>query len=194
MNLDAETIQLLTSFRGSAIFFGAFFFGETVVITASFLAAHGLWSLRDVFWLALAGTVLSDLVWFIFGQRFLRFFRRWEKYREKGAQLLAALEKITGRRPFLALLFIKFLYGTRILTILYLSMRKISLRTFAFFDSLGTVFWLAAVMAIGWLAGKSVINLVPVLNRFEYAALILLLLIISFRMGTLWLGRKISKR
>lgn len=194
MNIDAETIQLLTSFRAPAIFLGAFFFGETVIITAAFLAAHKLWSMDEVFWLALSGTVLADVVWYLFGQRLMRFFRRWKKYREEGNQLLAALEKTTGQRPFLALLFIKFLYGTRVLTIMYLSARKVGLRTFTIFDSIGTVLWLIAVMAIGWLAGKSITNLAPVLDRVEFAALVLILCIIGFRMGTLWLSKKISNR
>ena len=193
MNIDAETTRLLVSFRGPAIFLGAFFFGETVIIAAAFLAAQGLWSMGDVFWLALTGTVLADVVWFLFGQRILQLFRRKENNREQGARLLVTLEKITGQRPFLSLLFIKFLYGTRILIIMYLSIRKIGLRMFTIFDSLGTVVWLGVVMAIGWLAGKSIINLAPDLNRVEYATLILVLLIIGFRMGTLWLSKKISK-
>ena len=194
VNMEAAPIYLLTVFRAPAIFAGAFLFGETVILTAAFLAAQGLWSLAEVFWLSLAGTVVSDAIWFLFGQRILLFSRKWDRHREQGTRLLVALEGITGRRPFLSLLFIKFLYGTRILTILYLSMRKIGFLIFVVFDTAGTVLWLAVVMAVGWLAGKSIINLVPFLNRFEFAALFLILILIVFRSVTVWLSKKIAKR
>lgn len=193
MNLDAATLSLLSSFRAPAIFAGSFFFGETVIFTAAFLAAHGLWSVSEAFWLSLAGTVLSDVVWFLFGQRLLTLFHKHEKYREQSTRLLGALEGITGRRPFLALLFVKFLYGTRILSIVYISMRNVGLATFIFYETIGTLLWLPVIMAIGWLAGRSTINLMPFLNEFKYAAVFLALVIIAFKGATLWIRKEMMK-
>ncbi|MBC8207516.1 MAG: VTT domain-containing protein [Kiritimatiellales bacterium] len=193
MNLDAATISLLSSFRAPAIFTGSFFFGETVIFTAAFLAAEGLWPVTDVFWLSLAGTVLSDMVWFLFGQRILKLFHKYEKYREQSTRLLDALGGITGRRPFLALLFTKFLYGTRILTIVYLSMRKVGFATFVFYEIIGTLLWLPVILAVGWLAGSSLINLMPFLDGFESAALYLALVIIGFKGVTLWIRKEMVK-
>ncbi len=193
MHLDDTIISLLSSYQLPAILIGAFFLGETVIIPAAFLAAQGFWSLINVFWLALAGTLMSDALWFLFGRRILLFFHKWEKYQKQSARLLKALEKISGQRSFLALLFIKFFYGTRILTIMYLSVRQVRFFTFLFFDTIGTMLWLAVILSIGWLAGKSMINLAPFLNKFEYAVLFLILVIIIFRFGTTWLRKKITK-
>ena len=76
---------------------------------------------------------------------------------------------------------------------MYLSIRKIRFLTFVVFDAIGSVIWLIVILSIGWLAGKSIVNLVPFLNKFEYAALFFILVIIIFRFGTTWLGKKITK-
>lgn len=193
MNLDNSIIHILSLYQLPAIFLGAFFFGETIIITAAFLSAQGIWTPMNVFWLSLAGTIMSDSLWFFFGQYILNITHRWERYKSQNEKLLARLERITGKRPFLSLLFIKFLYGTRILTIIYLSVRKISFSSFFIFDLLGSTLWLIVIVAIGWLAGKSVVNLIPVLNKFEYALLLLIILIIFFKFGTAWLNKKITK-
>lgn len=186
-------INLLSLYQLPAIFIGSFLFGETVIITAAFLSAQGLWSPINVFWLSLVGTIASDSLWFIFGRRILLFFHRWEKYKEQSEKLLVTLERITGKRPFLSLLFIKFLYGTRILTIMYLSVRRMSFPTFAIFDTIGSALWLTAIISIGWLAGKSIVNLVPFLNKFGYALLFLIAIILIFRFATTWLTKKLTK-
>lgn len=193
MELDGSIVSLLTAYQLPAIFVGAFFFGEAVIITASFLAAQGFWSVANVFWLAFAGTVLSDALWFIFGRRVLVHLHRWEKYQMQSEKILASLHRWTGGRPFLVLLFVKFLYGTRILTILFLSAHKMRFLTFVFFDAIGTVVWLAVIISIGWLAGRSLVDLAPYLNKFEFVAVFLLLIILAIRLFTTWLSKKLTK-
>jgi membrane protein DedA with SNARE-associated domain len=193
MNPDHTIIALLTEFHWPAIFIGSFLFGETVIITAAFLAAEGLWSLSDVFWISLAGTVVSDSAWFLFGQRILAFFKRSGKPNPRSERLLSAIENITGKNRFALILCVKFIYGTRIFTIMYLSMRKMHYGRFAAYDTISSTLWLTVICAIGWLAGKSVTNLVPFLNTFEYAALFLILVIAVFKIGMVWISRKIAK-
>lgn len=185
---------LLLTYQLPAIFLGAFFFGETVIITAAFLSGQGIWSLSNVFWLSLAGTVISDGVWFLFGQSIFKFTHKWSENQKKYQLLITKLDKITGQKPFLSLLFIKFLYGTRILTILYLSIRKIGFWTFIIFDSVGTIFWLIVMISIGWLAGKGIANFIPFVQKTEYALLALAALIILFKLITIWIEKKITKK
>ncbi len=193
MNMDSTIIQLLTDFHGPAIFFGSVLFGETVIIAAAFLAAEGLWPLGSVFGLALAGTIASDSLWFVFGRQIPLFFNRWEKQKTRQEKLLSAMETLTGKRPLPLLLCTKFIYGTRILTIMYLSMRKLALPSFILCDAISSTAWLMVICSIGWLAGKSIANLAPFLNTFGYAALVVILIIATLKIGTLWIGRKISQ-
>ena len=136
---------------------------------------------------------MSDSLWFLFGQRILLLFHKWKKYKEQSEKLITALENITGKKAFLSLLFIKFLYGTRILTIMYLSIQKIKFLTFVIFDTIGSIIWLLIMISIGWYAEKGIVNLVPLVNKFEYALLFLILVIVIFKFGTTWLTKKITK-
>ena len=194
MVISESIVQIPSLYQMPSIFFGAFFFGETVIITAAFLAAEGLWAIYTVFWLSLFGTIVSDSLWFFLGQRMLGMTNRWKKNKEKNDTMISKLKTLAGDRPFLALLFIKFLYGTRILTIIYLSMRKIRFPLFLLFDTIGSLIWLVAILAIGWLAGKGIVNMIPIFKKFEYALLILAAILILFKIGTTWISKKILKK
>ena len=192
MDTSAWIVSLLSTYQLPAIFIGSFFFGETVIITAAFLSAQGIWAPGNVFWLSLAGTMASDSLWFLFGHYVFTLLGKWEAYKDKYAKFALRLEKISGRRPFLALLFIKFLYGTRILTIIYLSLRKISFGTFTLFNAIGTVIWLSVIIPIGWLTGKGIADFVPIFNKLEYGLIFLVLVVAAFKAITLWAGKKIE--
>jgi len=193
MNIDSSIAALLTTYQLPAVLIGSFFLGETVIITAAFLSAHGVWSPLAVFWLALLGTILSDTVWFLLGQQILIQLNRWEFYKKQSVPLVRALTKLTGEKPFLVLLFIKFLYGTRILTIIYLSTRKMKLSTFTLFNGIGTTIWLIVIITIGWLAGKSIIDVLPFLNSTQYIILVLVIILLLVRLVTSWLSKTITK-
>ncbi|MEX2014226.1 MAG: VTT domain-containing protein, partial [Parcubacteria group bacterium] len=143
---------------------------------------------------SLLGTVISDSLWFFLGQFFFQLTKRWEKYQGKYQSFMLKLEEWTRHEPFFALLFIKFLYGTRILTIIYLSARKVRFSTFFFFNFIGTVIWLAVVISIGWLVGKGVGGAGTALHQIQYAITVLVLLIIFYKIATAWLSRKITKK
>jgi hypothetical protein len=48
-------------------------------------------------------------------------------------------------------------------------------------------------MSIGWLSGKSIINLAPALNTVQFTALLLVLVIVFFRLGTNWLSKRLTR-
>lgn len=186
--------ELLTTYQIPAVFAGAFFFGESVIITSVYLAAQFNWSLVMVVSAVFAGTVISDLLWFVAGNLLRSRLEQtlWlKKQREQASQLLAAL---TGTRPFIALLFIKFLYGSRIAMILYLAARQVTLWQFIVFNSLGTLLWMAVIIPLGYLAGRGADSAMPLLNRIELAVLVLIVSAVLFRLFSLWLTKKIADR
>ena len=165
-----------------------------VIITAAFLSGQGLWSLTTVFLLSLVGTLASDAIWFLFGNTIFKLTRKWQANQKKYQKLITRLDNLTRNKPFLALLFIKFLYGTRILTILYLSTKKISFWKFLFFDTLGTILWLIVMIAIGWMAGKGIANFAPFINKTEYALPAIVVLIILSKLVTIWMEKRINEK
>ena len=107
MALESFVLQTLTAYRISAVFGGAFLFGETVIISAFFLAAQLHWPVWEVFIAAFVGTIVSDSVWYIFGRSFRPAAERWIS-KHNNSRLLTTLEPLSRRQPALALLYIKF--------------------------------------------------------------------------------------
>lgn len=173
-------LSFLAQYQVPALFLGAFFFGETVILAAVFLAAQGLWPLSDVFWISLFGTITADIAWFLIGRHILRSTKRWERLKRKHAEHFGKLEKGSEQKQLLYLVFFKFLYGTRIITILYVSAQGMTAWKFLLFDTAGTAVWLAAVIAVGTAAWSGLSRAIPAFHAAEYAlgaALILALLI-----------------
>lgn len=175
--MHIETIfHYLTTYQIPAIFIGAFFFGEAVILVAALLAQQGMWDFSTVFFVSLIATVLSDSLCFWFGYEFFfkkKWFLRYEKKYEASIKFLD--EKVKSK-PYLSLLIIKFLYGTRLLTIIYLAVRQMKFIKFFLFDTLGTVVWLVVMLLIGWLAGNGIGNIF-IVGRLSK---ILLALIVGF--------------
>lgn len=189
MSWQGELIALLLAHQALGIFLGSVLFGETVIITAAFFAAQGFGSLWAVWWAGLIGTVLSDSLWFWGGAAAHR--RIEQRAGERYTKFLSIIDQRFGHRPFLVLLFVKFLYGTRILTIIYLSIRKLPFSTFVVFDTLGTMLWLAVMIGIGWLAGVGSVNLVNYVGYAQVTLLSLVVLIVGIRFFAVWISRRL---
>lgn len=193
MQFDSNLLQWLITLEEPAIFFGAFFFGETVILAASFLAAEGVWSLNNVFWLSLLGTVVSDIIWFYAGRYSKSLLRYYEvnidKYRDYVSYVDAAFE----HKPWRTMVFLKFLYGTRIIMIVYLALSPMSLRRFIAIDTFASAVLLAVVMTVGWLAGKGLISAAPAMANLQYGVLGLLGIVIIYKLVTVWFTKQIDE-
>lgn len=136
------------------VFFGTLVLGESVVLTAAALAARGTWSLVAVVLWCLTGTIVADALWF-HGARV--GFGRWTTDERRAAKLAKAsrsIDRVVGRRPHLSLLYVKFIYGTRIASLAYLATKDVGWRRFLVFETVGTALWLAVFIPIGWLMGR----------------------------------------
>ncbi len=99
--MDFSLAQVLTTYQLPAIFFGSFFFGETVILTAAFLGGQNIWSVESVFWLSLAGTIAADSLWFLFGQKLFTLKKGWAMRNRKmyvAHQILALIPLLGGER------------------------------------------------------------------------------------------------
>lgn len=192
--IDSGTIlETLSTYQLPAILLGSILFGETVIITAAFLSAQGYWSPVIVFVLSLIGTISSDIVWFILGKYSVEWLRKWNWYKTQEEKIMQKAKYLKGSQPWLALLFIKFLYGTRIIMMVYFSIQKIPIRKILVYNIIGTTIWLIVMIAIGWLAGKSIINLTSYVNRLEYIIPVLIAVLIVYKGVTTWLTQRVQK-
>lgn len=189
MHIGTTTLAMLYAYEFPALFFGGFFFGETVIIPAAFLAGQDILSLQEVFWVTFLGTVIADTLWFIAGPPLFRFAHRFEWIAARSESVLKRVKDLYADQPFRALFVSKFVYGTRILTVIYLSFERVSAVRFLIVNLASTFLWLVAIVAIGWLAGKSIVNLIPFVSDVTYALLVVAVLIVGFKLAPLWLQK-----
>jgi len=191
MDIDSSVASFLITYKIPAIFIGAFFFGETVIITAAFLAGQGLWSVYEVFLISLVSTVISDVVWFYFGEYILQKTHRWEKFWYHKEKAVAKLDEMLGEHHHYHLLYLKFLYGIRIFAIVYFAHKKLPIRTFTIYDTLGTAFYHALIIAGGFLAGKGATHIAPYINQLEYGIIAIILLVLGYKFISAWIKKKV---
>ena len=191
MHIGTTTLAILFAYKFPALFFGGFFLGETVIIPAAFLAGQNILSLSEVFWLTFLGTVSADVLWFLVGPFLWKVAHRFETISTKSEAVLKRLDELYANQPLRALLVSKFVFGTRFLTVIYLSFERVSALRFLVMNFLSTLLWLTTIAALGWLAGESIINLLPIISDVKYAFLFIVLLVIALKLAPIWFQKKI---
>lgn len=189
--LEAFTAYLIAH-RFIAIFFGAFFFGDGVLLTAAYLAGQYDWAPAPLFFAAFMGTFIADSLWFFAGTYMARTFadsKFMVREREKASSVIQAL---VGEKPVYALVFIKFLYGSRLALILYVASRGLSYGVFAIYNSIGIFVWLSVFFTIGILAGKQIGPALPALSTIQLMIGALIVFFILTRLLSLWLTKRIT--
>ena len=189
-----ETLTaLLTTHQISSVFIGAFFFGDSVILASAYLAGQLAWSPFPIFLAALAGTVISDTLWFFFGKFFSGRFSEVKFLKKEREKMSGFIARLVGKRPLAALVMVKFLYGSRVAMILYSASSGISFWTFTLFNGIGAIVWLLVFIPLGYLAGKGVSQAAPLLDALPAALVVLVISIIIFRIVTIWMEKKMQK-
>lgn len=184
--LSNELSQFLSLNGPVAILFGAFFLGEIAILLAFILSTQGVFLYETVFLFSILGVLAADIFWYTVGATFYSIQAKNKNQKErffhkKFALVALSLEKIVGKNIFLSLLFIKFLYGIRLVTLFYLGFRKTPLHLFIPFSMLGTLIFLLVLFAISWGVGQGLYNLMPFLAGIQgiLTTLVILLLIVK---------------
>ncbi|MBL8157977.1 VTT domain-containing protein [bacterium] len=181
---------LLTAYQIPSVFAGAFFFGDSVILTAAYVAGQLSWSPIPLFLAALLGTVLSDTLWFLFGAKLLSRFNDAKFLKKEREKMSGFVQRLVGERPLPALIMVKFLYGSRVAMILFVASRGMSFTTFSFFNAIGSIIWLLVFIPLGYFAGKGVGTAFPYVSVVPAALAVLVLSIIAFRVITIWMERR----
>ena len=195
--MHQQFLDLLVAFKLPAIFIGTFFFGEVVVLAATFLAVLGLWSVWEVFLLAFLATLFWDFSWFIGGKFLFKtaFFQRFkEKRLIKYRPVIEKIREIDDNRPFFNLLLVKFAYGIRFFYILFLAQKKDNFLFFALIDIVGTLIWLFVLIFIGILVASGASMLLPIFNSFEYLIFVFVFFVFFLKMISILFRKKLKNK
>ncbi len=169
--------------------------GEEVIISLVFLSAMGLFPLWWILIFVTLGEFISDFT--IFSLAKLKFFHKFKKI-ERITRLYEKADKfivkVSKKSTFLTILYSKFIYGTRIFTLVYLSSKKTRWKKFILSEFLVLIAWMSITVTVGWFAGVSIKQLSAIFKNIEFTLLLLLILIIFIIGVKKWIQKILLKK
>ena len=172
---------LIAQYGYLAVFAGTLLEGETILVLAGFAAHQGYLSWPLVVVTAICGGVLGDQACFFAGRRYgaslLGRFPGWRPRVEQVNRLL--LRYHAG-----VIVAVRFLYGLRLVGPIVIGMSEVPAWRFVLFNLIGAAIWAPLVAGAGFLFGHSLQWLFADIQRYEIAALALLI-VLSLLVGLL---------
>jgi membrane protein DedA with SNARE-associated domain len=169
---DLDIAEWVQEWGYLAVFLGALIEGETVILTASALAAVGYLSIFKIAALAFIGTLFADqglfFVGYWFGEPTLRFIHeklpKFKPYLEKGFSFLQ-------RYQTTYILIFRFIYGIRIISPVIIGAQRIAIWRFSILNLVAAVIWTVLSCALGYFLGEVIIHIV---KKYGYVVLVIL--------------------
>ncbi len=179
-----ETLAIQLASNAILFFFlaliGTALWGDASLIFFVAFSVNYQISLWLVFFAAYIGTMIGDSLWFALGKYLEPKIEKNEKLKKSYVKIAEIIELVFGKRHLLALTIVKYLYGTRVITIIYLAKQKIGYKKFLFYDFISTFGWVIGMGFIGWLVGVGFIVLRTAKNiQLGIAAVIIFFILLN---------------
>jgi len=171
------------------------FTGEEVILILAFLSSQGVLPLWIVFVFVPIGTFITDIFFFFIGKtKLINKIKDWKHFSKGYSKTDKFVGKLTKEKHILALFYTKFIYGTRIVTLIFLGLRGTKYSQFFKYNIIITILWAMIVIPLGYLAGKGYIIILNIFRSVELGLLFLLIFIILFFLIKKWISTKLVKK
>lgn len=150
------------------LFAGLLLAGETILLPAIFLGISGTLALVPVLLIAIAATMLSDLVWYAFGRRLPRSAIRRLPGRGT-SKLVDGLDRLFTRRGAQLVFLSKFVYGTRVVAQLLAGVHDMPVRRYLVANTLGVVVLTLLLCGLAWSTAAATSRVVTVAYQLPIA-------------------------
>ena len=169
--------ELLRRFGLWAVFFGTMIEGDLTLLLAGVLcrAGTGVFAFEEVMLWGTAGGVVGDSLSYLIGARFrnsarsLRFFR---KARPR-------LEKLMRRFGVLSVFIVKYVYGLRTASAIFLGLAHFGYIRFALLTVGSCGVWVGLLAGLGYTFATGIERLIGDLHRFQIVVLLLVILVVT---------------
>ena len=160
------------------IFLGAGFGGEIAIIILAFLSAQGIFPFFPFFLVSFSALIFSDTLWFMLGRTRPVLKIMNHRYATNTIWVIAqAIKRMSRGSNLFALIFVKFIIGTRVVLLFYFSRAGMTLKYFLSHNFVAIFIWLAIIIPIGFLSGLGFTYISNILKSI-YAGIGFLLLVI----------------
>ncbi|HBB53894.1 hypothetical protein A2740_00160 [Candidatus Nomurabacteria bacterium RIFCSPHIGHO2_01_FULL_43_16] len=178
------------SFQFIIVFLGAAFGGELAILALSFLVAQNVFPLFPFFLISVLGVFSSDTLWFILGRT--KTVDKISKHRYTVGTVSAiteAIRRLSRGNHFLAFIFAKFVVGTRVVIIMYVSRTGMTFKNFIRYN-IGAIFiWLIVLIPIGFLSGLGFNYISHILEDIYAGIGFIFLILLVFVIIQIWINR-----
>jgi membrane protein DedA with SNARE-associated domain/rhodanese-related sulfurtransferase len=162
-----------------------------LMIAAAALAAESHHSVLPILMVAILATLLADLLWFAGGRRFgASLLRTMCKLSLSPDSCVGLTRRIYGRWGPPSLIFAKYIPGFAAVATTLAGETGISLRRFAFYDTLGAALWAGGAIALGTIFHEAVGAVLIELERLGHYAVMLLVAGIILFIAVKWWQRR----
>jgi membrane protein DedA with SNARE-associated domain len=146
-----------------AIFLGAIFDGDLVLLLAGVIAHMGLMNLWVAMGFASAGCFTGDFVCYVIGRVRSDAIRNSRVYRKVGP----TVERVADRVGAWQIVGARFMYGTRVATMLFWGAHRLPVARFVLINGLGCAMWGLLLGLLGYSASSGAAVLLGRVKRAE---------------------------
>jgi membrane protein DedA with SNARE-associated domain len=166
-----------------AVFLGSLVEGESVILTAGFLASQGYLSLPKIILISFAGTLIADQLLFFVGHHFgLRAIQRFPKLEAPSQRAFELLHKYDTAY----ILSFRFIYGIRVISPVIIGAAGVGFRRFALLNVIAAAIWSVLSCSAGYFFGDFLMNRITPAQRI----LVLGGITVGLLLWALWKFRK----
>lgn len=173
-----------------AVLLGAAVEGDGTALVAGIVAHLSLLDPGVAVGAAWAGAFAGDLFYFELGRRAAPRALRSAAY----TRVAPTVARLANRVGLAVVVISRFVYGTRVATMLYWGVRGTPRLRFAAADLVGTGLWAAAFVALGWALSGSATALLGEVHRLERRLFVAILAALAAVAAVHALGRRILGR
>lgn len=188
-------IQAFTNQSELVAFLGAALFGTPFVILIASFAEHALIPLWNVLLFSFLGEIIAGYIWFRIGKYFGRILPSLSLIRYKSLRnIVKVLNKVLCSNKIKAFILPHVLYGTKIISFVYFGQAGITSRAFLKYNVPIAALWTTILVAIGWIAGKSIRYVGVLVDNFVIMLWISVVGCFILYFFIIWLTHWLSKR
>lgn len=179
----------------SLLSFIAGFITEDALLFIALLSGSGLISLYNVMIFGFIGILVHDYIAYLIARsKTAGYLKKKLRLFEKPNRFNKFIRGL-GKNGYLAPLIIsKFVYGTRVALILFVSHSEKSHSNFILNNALASGFWCIIMLPLGWLAGKGFLKLLHIVKGIEKILAVLLAFAIVVYFIQLIIRKAINKK
>lgn len=172
-------IEFLLFYKYIAFFVGMIIGGDLVLIIGIYLSIQGQMDIRYVISLAVAATLISDLIWYCVGKYIPKSkMSQWKLFTKRNV-FFSKVSTFFNKHSLKTVFYSKFIYGTRTIVQLMVGAHGINIPKYIGIDILGTLLYIFLIVGLGYTLKLGLSDLQGIVHNTQITFAIFVLVIFA---------------